>query len=123
MKSLMVHYKNKYHDGEVRMSESSLDAYDSSGRHCVALRKNGAGQFVDQSKELGCEHEHDLSPIPKDARLYKQCPKSGHVIKDEKHDERKKVASKFIVDGRVESCEKLSEKFKFDDKQKIVEEK
>lgn len=120
MKSLLVHYKNKYFGGEIRQGDDYLDVYDKDGRHCVALRKSGAGMMIDQSKELGCEHEHDLSPIPKDARLWKI--KDGKLAKDEQYDARLKQVEKFMEDGKVLSCEALekAEKFKFDSKQVVL---
>lgn len=121
MKSLLIHYKNKYFKGEVRQGDDYLDVYDAEGRHCVALRKSGAGVMIDQSKELGCEHSHDLSPIPKDARLYKLV--DGKLMKDDKFEARLKLVEKFMDDGKVLSCEELEKagKFKFDAKQVVVE--
>ena len=133
MRHLFLHYKNKYPGGKIEMSEDRLDVYDADGEHAVAVRKSGAGGMVDMSKELGAKHSHDMSPLPKDARLWKNCPKSGAVIKDEKFAERSKLMVEFLEDGKILSCEELQgdglspEKsvhagrgFKFDDKQVLL---
>lgn len=105
MKSMHVHYLNKYPGGSVECSDDRLDAYDSKGRHCVALRRDGAGGLQDRSSEFGLPHCHDMSPIPKESRLYKF--KEGKIQPDEKFEERSKMVSDFVVDGRVLSCEQL----------------
>ncbi len=120
MKSLLIHYKNKYPACQIRETDSSFDVYDVDGGHRVALRKTGAGQLVCQSEALGCIDRHDLSPIPKDARLWKM--KDGCVAKDEKHDERLPKMKEFLKDGKVLSCEELmASGYKFDDKQVVIE--
>lgn len=123
MNHLYVHYKNKYPLARVEARESSLDVYSQDGEHLVAVRKNGAGQWADHSELLGCRDRHDMAPIPKDSRLYKHCPKSGAVIKDEKFSERKGLVEKFVDGERVCSCDELRAKgFDFDDKQRVVRE-
>lgn len=129
MKSLYVHYKNKYPGGRVVMSDGSLDVYSKSGEHVVALRKNGAGQVVCVSEELGLRDKHCLSPIPKDSRVFKavsQEHKPSKIGKDEKADEREQLAEEFLcpVHGdKVLSCEELEKNhgFKFDEKQRLTE--
>lgn len=108
MKSMHVHYLNKYPDGSVECSDDRLDVYDSKGRHCVALRRDGAGGLQDKSGEFGLPHVHDMSPIPKDARLFKM--RDGKLAKDEKFEQRSKVVLDFVEDGRVLSCEQLADK-------------
>lgn len=66
-----VHLKNKYPGGEVYSDENSIDAYDAKGVHRVALRKNGHGQLLDVSAQLGLPDVFDLSPIPKETRAFK----------------------------------------------------
>lgn len=116
MKHLFTHYKNKYPGGRIDMRDDALDAYDADGEHCVAIRKDGSGSMKCMSKELGARHEHDLSPLPKDARLYKM--KDGVLAKDDLYEERKKGLSSFVKDGKVMSCEEMGLE-KFDDKQKL----
>lgn len=99
MKSLIVHYKNKYPNAQVTGSEDRLDVFSVHGKHLVALRKNGAGQIVDFSEQLGCEERHDLSPIVKESRLKKLCAKTGCIINDE------------LCDERAEACKKDHAKF------------
>jgi hypothetical protein len=116
MKHLLVHYRNKYPGGHVDMRDDSLDVYDAEGEHRVALRKDGSGSLRDASRELGALDQHDLSPLPKDARLYKI--KDGVLAKDELYEERKKGLSAFLKDGKVMSCEEMGLE-KFDDRQKL----
>lgn len=122
MKSWHVHYMNKYPGGHVESSDSSLRVYDADGKLKVSLVKNGAGQWVCNSEELGLEDKHDLAPIPKDARLYKLCKETGKIIKDDLHDERKAGLTKFSKGaGKVLSCAEYQAAgdFKFDEKQRI----
>lgn len=119
MKSYALHYKNKYPGSVVEYSDDRLDVYRGED-HLIALRKNGAGQWFDKSEEMGCSERHDLSPIPKDARVYKEV--NGSIALDEKAEERKKLRSKFIKKGgKVLSCEELkSFGFDFDEKQRLI---
>lgn len=123
MKSLHVHYLNVYPNAIVHSTEDSLDVHTSLG-HAVALRKNGAGQVVDMSKQLGCYSEHDLAPIPKDARVYKLY-KDGSIGKSEEAQERAKLSEKFLCSKtkKVLSCEKLSDegRFQFDEKGQVIQ--
>lgn len=123
-KSLVAHYRNKYPGGSVQASENAIDVFNAAGELCVALRKDGANQMVDASKEMGALHAHCLSPIPKDARVYKICKQTGHFIRDEEHEKRLPVAvglaKKF---GYVPSCEELEKggNGKYDEKQRLIE--
>ena len=87
MKTFHVHYKNKYPDAQVVSTEKSLDVFQD-GKHLVSIGKDAAGNFKDYSKEKGCEYGHDLCPLPKRVRIYKACPISGHIVKDELHESR-----------------------------------
>lgn len=123
MKSLVLHYKNKYPKGQVRFSDDSLDVYSASGEHVIAMRKNGASQMVDVSAEYGLRDSHDLAPIPKDARVHKLV--DGKIGLDEKHEERSKSREEFLCPkhgDRVMSCDEASKKhgFSFDEKQRLL---
>lgn len=107
MKAYHVHYMNKYPGGRVESSDEKLNAYDANGRHCVALAKDGGGSWKDCSAELGLPHRHCLSPIPKESRLFKV--RGGAIAKDEQFETRSKMASKFVQDYRVLSCEELAD--------------
>lgn len=136
MKAWVVHYMNKYPDAKVIASDNSLDVHLKDGTHAVSVVKNGAGQWHDQSAEMGCRDRHDLSPIPKDARCRKvvegkigvrrsegkEIEVLGEVIgHDDQSEERKKLRVQFMIDGRVLSCDELkSHGFVFCDKQKVV---
>lgn len=87
-KAYAVHYKNKYPKSQTRFDENSLDVFSENNRHLVAVRKTGAGSIKDCSKELGCFEEHDLSPIPKQARCYKLYA-DGNIGLAEEYDERR----------------------------------
>lgn len=118
MKSLVVHYMNKFPGGHVRATDDALDVYNAQNEHCVALRKNGAGQWADQSEAFGCKHCHCLSPIPKESRLWKEV--GGKIVKDEDHETRKAGLAQFIDEGRIPSCEELKKKgFRFDEKHRV----
>ncbi len=111
MLSLYVHYINKYPGGQVKASGDSIDVYSKDGAHRVALRKNGAGQWQCESETMGCSDRHDLSPIPKDSRIFKLC-KTGKVIRSEEADERQSVADELAAhecggSGKVPSIQEL----------------
>lgn len=110
VKPYHVHYSNKYPGGKVHSSESAMDVFCSSGKHRVALRKNGADQWADVSKELGCVDQHDLSPIPKDARFMKLWPE-GHIGQAEEHDDRLPKAQGYASShgGKVPSIKELED--------------
>jgi len=97
----LVHLKNKYPQGHVEGDDERIDAYDADGVHRVALRKNGAGQLLDKSEEFGLPDRFDLSPIPKESRVWKL--RDGKCVLDEKHEERRPQAEKMAKDGRVPS--------------------
>lgn len=119
LKSLVVHYKNKYPGADVSAYDDGLDVFQG-GEHKVAIRKSGAGQFVCVSEEMGCSDRHDLSPIPKDARVHKVDEK-GRIALDEKSEERKKMRSDFIHGGKVLSCDELKAKgWEFDRDQRVI---
>ena len=82
MKSFHVHYKNKYPDAQISVTEKSLDVYQD-GKHLVSIGVDIAGNFQDYSKERGCLESHDLCPIPKRTRLVKTCKVTGHIIADD----------------------------------------
>jgi hypothetical protein len=118
--SLIVALKNRFPGCKVIASDSSFDVYDGE-EHLVAIRKNGAGQFVDQSAEYGCSEVHSLEPIPKDARIFKVI--EGKIAHDEKASERMDGLKMFMCKkGRkVLSCSELKARgFEFDEKQRIT---
>ena len=118
MLSVVLHLKNKYPDAKIFSSEQSIDVFVGDS-HKVALRKSGAGQWLDQSEVLGAEDKFCLAPIPKDSRLYKLI--DGKVSKVEEYEERKVLKDDFIFDGKVLSCKELESKgFEFCDKQKTI---
>lgn len=124
MKAWIVHYKNKFPNCNVSATENSLDVYSADGEHLVSLQKNGAGQWVDKSEELGCKAAHCTAPIPREARVHKLCKTTGKVVLDEEAGNR--VKSRLAVmnsAGVVESIGELEKRgFKFDDKGNMVSE-
>lgn len=96
---LQVHYKNKFPKSSCRASEESLDVHSESGKHLVALRKNGAGQLVDHSESLGCYEKHDLSPLKKDGRCYKLFGDNKIDMAEEYRERRD------MVKAEIEKCE------------------
>jgi hypothetical protein len=117
----LAHYKNKYPNGRVLSSDSALDVYNEEGEHVVALRKNGAGQWMCESEALGLADRHDLSPIPKDSRVHKVV--DGKLGYDEHAKERKEKREHFRGEcGKVLSVEELKKHgFKFDEGHRVVE--
>ena len=105
--SAFAHLKNKYPGGEVHHGSDSIDAYAADGSHRVAIRKNGAGQWVDQSEAFGLQDRMCLAPIPKNARAHKLYA-SGKIAPSEEHDERAAFAAKIAVDGKVPSLGELA---------------
>jgi hypothetical protein len=93
MRSYHVHYKNKYPDCRVQVTDDAIDVVSSEGEHLIAMRKNGYGAWVDKSEEFGLSERHDLTPICKESRLYK-CNQKGHIVKDELFEERSKQAKR-----------------------------
>ncbi|MBX2986484.1 MAG: hypothetical protein KF802_01175 [Bdellovibrionaceae bacterium] len=104
MKAIAVHLKNKYPGGKVESSENHIDAYDAAGDLRVSVRKNGAGQRVDAQHETGALDQLCLSPIPKNARVYKLFA-DGRVGLSEEAAERKIAAGQLAVAGKVLSLE------------------
>lgn len=102
--SHLAHYKNKYPGGQVMISDTALDVFDSAGVHRVAMRKNGAGGWTDVGEQVGATDSHDLSPIPKDARVYKHYA-SNKVQLSEEAKARTEAASKMAVGGKILSIE------------------
>ncbi len=82
MLSWVLHLKNKYPGGRVSDSDNAIDCYDASGEHVVALRKNGAGQWQDESEKYGLSDRFCLAPIPKDSRVHKLV--DGKIALDDK---------------------------------------
>lgn len=118
MKSWISHYLNKYPGGSVDASDSSFTVKNASGILCVKLAKDGCGMWKDVGAEYGAADSHDLSPIPKDARRLKHCPKSGALIKSEEHEERAKYAAQY--GEKIPSCKELEDsgEARFDEKQR-----
>jgi len=96
MKSYVVHYKNKFPGCSVQDYDGGLDVYLKDGSHAVALRRDGSGQLVDRSAEYGCEYRHDLSPIPRDARVHKcvQGKVGEYKLNGKNHDAMSEVVGK-----------------------------
>ena len=97
-KSYAVHYKNKYPDCKIESSDSSFSVFSKDGQHLIKLAKNGAGQLIDESEEYGCEEKHDLSPIPKESRVYKLYA-NGMIGKSEEYLERKKWVEENVTEN------------------------
>ena len=122
MQAWVVHYKNKYPGCLVQASADSFDVYKGD-EHLLSISKNGAGQWCDESEALGLPERHDLSPIPKDSRVYKVI--DGKISKDEEAESRAELSKKFQdKEGKVHSCHDLQKAklFTFDDKQRVVSE-
>lgn len=118
-KNIVVHVKNKYPQAQVRADDQGLDAYSQDGEHILAIRKNGANQFVDQSAELGCRDRFDLSPLPKESRVFKVV--DGKIGFAEEADARKESRKRYMKGDKVLSCEELKkEGWDFDERQREI---
>lgn len=85
MKSIYVHFLNKFPGARVEMGERHVAAYcQSSGELLMRAELNGLGVMVDSGSELGARHALCLSPIPKEARHMKLF-KDGRVGRAEEH--------------------------------------
>ena len=120
LKPWIVHYKNKYPNCEVQGDDDTMDII-VDGKVRVALRRNGAGQWVDCSAELGAPDRHCLEPLPKACRFMKLY-KDGTIGKSEEFDDRFPIANKIAgqFGGRVPSEIQL---VKFDKERKEEEAK
>lgn len=120
MRPYIAHYRNKYPGGEVDSDgESYLRAYDAKGRLRVVLA-NAVGSVVDQKSVVGCMDAHDLSPLPKDCRVW--CNRSSGLERHAEADAREKVAEKIAAefDGRVPGVEEICGE-EFQNSHKFVE--
>ncbi len=95
-KSWREYYLKMYPGGRVQATDTSMDIFDKDGKHMVAIRKNGAGQWVCQSEEHGTEHRHRLDPDAHPCPTYdKETGKRTNA------DDDKKVASAVGPTGKV----------------------
>lgn len=108
MKSLKVHYLNKYPGCAVRSSDSSFDVYSKDGGHLISMSKNGAGQWLDRSEEEGCLEKHDLAPLPIDC-LYYKLDREGKIVRHDDAELNESVRSEVVKKyGKVPSIEVLA---------------
>lgn len=116
MLSIVVHYKNKYPKARVEHNEDQLNVYAQDGTLLVALKRGGGGALVDVGEQLGAKDKHDMSPLPKNARVHKLTV-DGKIALDELHAERRPEA-RAIADqfgGKVPCIPSLKKKgYEFD---------
>ena len=93
MKSILVHLMNKFYGCDVSFSDGRI-VVRKDGELLVCALKGAHGAFEDR-KDLGAKYELCLSPIPREARVYKLCKKNT-VCLDEKAEERKVVAKAYV---------------------------
>lgn len=110
MLPFVVHYKNKYPGCRIDHSEDHLNVYDQEGNLKVAIKRGGGGALVDLGEQLGAADKHDVSPIPKNARVYKLTAENKIQL-DEKHADRRPVAKALAEQfGKVPCIKTLKEK-------------
>lgn len=78
LKSLYVHFLNKFPSAKVELGESSVAAHSPSGELLMHASKNGLGVVVDSGRDRGAKYPLCNSPIPKEAR-HKKMFKDGSV--------------------------------------------
>nr|BFD59648.1 hypothetical protein CKG001_17550 [Bdellovibrio sp. CKG001] len=116
MLSFVVHYKNKYPKARVEHNEDQLNVYAQDGSLLVALKRGGGGALVDVGEQLGAKDKHDMSPLPKNARVHKLTV-DGKIALDEEHADRKPVAVALadLFGGKVPCIPSLKKKgYEFD---------
>lgn len=116
MLPFVVHYKNKYPGCHIDHSEDHLNVYDQEGNLQVAIKRGGGGALVDLGEQLGAADKHDVSPIPKNTRVYKLTA-DNKIQLDEKHAERRLVAKALAGEfgGKVPCIKSLKDKgYEFD---------
>jgi hypothetical protein len=99
MKSLVVHLRNSYPEAQVHAREHEIDVFSSEGELLCAVRNGACAQ-----KELGARDAFSLSPIIKQARVWK-IDKSNQIAKDEEAAKRKEACKKFLKAGKAPSIE------------------
>ena len=107
MKPFVAHYMNKYPGGMVDSdADTYLRAYDADGNLRVVLA-DGAGSVQDRSRLCGAMDQHDLSPIPKDCRVY--CDRTEGIELHSEAKARMEVARAVAAahNGKVPSVEEL----------------
>lgn len=109
MKSLLVHLKNKYPECLVQASGSSISVIGEGNELLCELRKGAHGAYEDVQHEVGARDAFDLSPIPKESRLWK-LDKEGNVRRDELHDERKEKVKEILKGDKVPSIKEIESK-------------
>lgn len=108
MKSIIVHLMNKYPTCRVIGSETQIRV-EKEHELILLLEKNGHGQFVDKSADIGSTEVFCLSPIPKNCRAYKLFP-DGKIGKSEEYIERRDVALKVAKkSGSIPSLKELKD--------------
>lgn len=86
-KSMFVHYKNKFPGGRIDASDTHMNVFCADGLHQVSMHKNGNGDWVCRSEELGCVGKHDMGSLPKWARVWK-LHKDGRIAPAEEAETR-----------------------------------
>ncbi len=110
-KSFIVHYKNKYPNARVEYSDNHLQVLSKDGEVLVSLRRGGGGSLIDFQKQDGAKYAHDLSPIPKNTRVYK-LTHEHEIEKDEESQDRSVIAKHFCDTlGYVPSIEECRKHF------------
>jgi hypothetical protein len=114
LKSLVVHYKNKYPTARVESGENHLAVISKDGELLVSVKRGGGGVVFDAQKDDGAKYPHDMSPIPRNTRVYKLTV--HHTIeKDEEAAERLPTAKMLEEElGFVPSIEQCKTELKIE---------
>lgn len=102
-KGFVVHYRNKYPTATINHDDNHLKVVSPKGEVLVSIKRGGGGVILDCQKEDFARDAHDLSPIPRNTRVYKLT--GEHTIeKDELAEEREPVSKKlFETYGKIPS--------------------
>ena len=120
MLSILVHLYNVFFMHVVQVVGDSIQVLErTSGKLLIFVGKNAHGQYVDMGEMYGAKMRLDMSPIPRDARVFKLG--NAGVIKDDQSEDRKKMREAFVKDGFVQSIAALKkQEWDFDDKGRVI---
>lgn len=114
LKSLVVHYKNKYPTARVESGENHISVISKEGELLVSVKRGGGGVIIDSQKNDGAKYAHDMSPIPRNTRVWKLTT-AHEVEKDEEAAERLPTAKMFEEElGFVPSIEQCKKDLKIE---------
>lgn len=104
-KALLVHLYNKYPGHIVQDNGSNIsvhaEAENAPMKLVMQVKLVASGAYECAQKESGAKEALDMSPIVRDARVFKLM-KDGSIGRDELADEREKLAARYMKEfGKI----------------------